>query len=315
MAAAVKSLRLRSGAKINLGLAVGGRRPDGYHELVTLYQTIDLWDELSIARSPRRGVRVSCSDRSVPRDGTNLVARAHAALDAATGRLPGVAVHIEKRIPAGGGLGGGSGNAAAALVGLDRMFGLQLGIARLAAIGASLGSDVPLFLAGGLSLGLGRGERVVPLPDLARRRWVVLANPGQHVATPEVFARLARARRRGLTPPDTAGTIFALLLERGMGGESLSALENDLALPARELVFGYDRLVTQLRDCGAELAVLSGSGATVFGLFGSGRVARAAARSVVADRVDVVRTVSRRDYWKRLLPVGEPRDGPEGPAA
>ena len=186
-----RNLRLRSFAKINLGLEVLGVREDGYHELRTLFQTIDLADEI-VLRPARRGVSVACDHPLVPKDATNLAARAAELLRGyAQGRRRESRSEIKKRIPVGGGLGGGSSNAAAVLLGLDRLWKLGLGPDGLHRLAARLGADVPYFLLGGTALGLARGDEVYPLRRQIRGH-VVLVDPGIHVSTARVFAPAGR---------------------------------------------------------------------------------------------------------------------------
>ncbi len=179
---------LRSFAKINLGLAIGPPRADGFHALTTLYQTIDLHDRVRVAarRAPCTRIELTTNDARVPTNPTNTAWRAVARALAELDLTAEVEIHIEKRLPVQGGLGAGSGNAAAALLALERELGLRLpGPVRLG-IAAHVGSDVPLFLLGGTVLGLGRGEEVYPLPDLPATECVV-AVPSIGVSTPAAF--------------------------------------------------------------------------------------------------------------------------------
>ncbi|MGH9510597.1 MAG: 4-(cytidine 5'-diphospho)-2-C-methyl-D-erythritol kinase [Terriglobales bacterium] len=178
---------LRSFAKINLGLCIGGLRPDGFHELLTVYQTIALHDIVRIEVKRGTGIEIRCQDARVPKDHSNtcskIVERAMDALKA-RGR---VIIHIEKRLPVQGGIGGASSNAIAALLGLQRALGKQLSGPEKLRIAADVGSDIPLFLIGGTVLGIGRGEQVYPLPDLPSFS-CVLALPNISVSTPQAFA-------------------------------------------------------------------------------------------------------------------------------
>ncbi len=181
------SITVRSFAKINLGLSIGRLRPDGFHGLRTVYQTIALHDMVQVRVVRGTGIEIRCEDAHVPRDGSNtcyrVVERAMAALKA-KGR---VVIEIEKRLPVQGGLGGASGNAVAALLGLERALKKQLSPAEKLRIAAEVGSDLPLFLVGGTVLGVGRGEEVYPLPDLPALACVV-ATPEIGVSTPKAFA-------------------------------------------------------------------------------------------------------------------------------
>ena len=182
------STRVRSYSKINLGLAIGPVRPDGFHGLTTLYQTLDLHDVVKVSAKRALATKISLTTNHpfVPRDGRNTAWRI---VERALGRLGVTAevdINIDKRLPVQGGMGAGSANAAAALVGLERELGVALpGVERLK-LAAEIGSDVPLFLIGGAVLGLGRGEQVVPIPDLPKT-WCVVAVPSMGVSTPAAF--------------------------------------------------------------------------------------------------------------------------------
>jgi len=178
---------VRSFAKINLGLCIGPTRADGFHELRTVYQTIGLHDVLQVSLGRGSGIEIRCKDPRVPTDSANtcyaMIERSMQALGA-KGR---VVIEIEKRLPVQGGIGGASGNAVAALLGLELALKKQLPAAERLRIAAEVGSDVPLFLIGGTILGVGRGENVYPLPDLPAMP-VVIASPGIGVSTPKAFA-------------------------------------------------------------------------------------------------------------------------------
>ena len=271
-------------AKLNLGLAVGRARADGFHDLATVFQSISLADTLRIEPrrrgftlamrfedvSARRGARLPQRPMvaAVPRGSANLVLRA-ARLLAERHRLAGGArLTLTKRIPAGAGLGGGSADAAAALVGLSRLYRLRLDPAALLALGGELGSDVPFALFGGTALGLGRGERLRRL-RLARPFRAVLAVPNWRVSTTGAFRRLDRGKY-GLTHP-TAKLRFL----QGLGREGISA-ERALRLGNTfEEVLGGRRseflsLCARLRRAGVEGPHLTGSGSAVFGIIPAG---------------------------------------------
>jgi 4-diphosphocytidyl-2-C-methyl-D-erythritol kinase len=204
------SVTLRSFAKINLGLAIGLARPDGYHALTTVYQTIALHDLVRVAarRAATTHIVLTSNDERVPSDARNtawkMVVRALAVL----GIAAEVEIHIEKRLPVQGGLGAGSANAAAALLGLERELGVALSADDRLRVAAEVGSDVPLFLLGGAVLGLGRGELVSPLPDLPAMPCVV-AVPEVGVSTPAAF-REWDARHSALTPDASADRLKRL---------------------------------------------------------------------------------------------------------
>ena len=273
-------LTLRASAKINVDLRIGARRSDGYHDLQTVLQTLDLHDTVTI--ESRRGPFALDGDAaSMPLDESNLVWRAASALWRAAGKPGdprGVRIRVTKRIPSRAGLGGGSSDAAAALVGLSRVWRLPVTLTTLMPVAASLGSDVPFFLVGGTALGLGRGERLYPLANRPRRH-VVVALPGFGVSTPNAYRWLAEDRLA--QPPDPARSTIA---QEGV---------NDLEGPVerRHPEIGAIRL--RLAAAGAELSRMSGSGSAVFGLFSSEQVARRAAAGLEREGCQVVRTRTR----------------------
>jgi len=293
-----RTLRVRSYAKVNLGLEVLGTRDDGYHELRTLFQTIDLHDDLVLRPRPR-GVSVRCAHPLVPCDRTNLAVRAAEDLRRYARVTGGVEIALTKRIPVGGGLGGGSSNAAAVLLGLDRMWRLGLGPAGLHPLARRLGADVPYFLLGGTALGLARGDEVYPLRHQIRA-WIVLVNPGLPVSTAGVFSRID-AR---LTPRENSNSIFHFVSREleGVGGYRL--LVNDLEEAAMEEAPALRDRVARIRDVlrgqGARVAALSGSGSSFFGLFGGAREARRAGAALETEGFPalVVRTLTLDQYRK-----------------
>jgi 4-diphosphocytidyl-2-C-methyl-D-erythritol kinase len=255
-------IAIPSFAKINLSLETLRERPDGYVELRTIFQSIDLRDDLRIAEAPRGEILVRCSDPALPQGEENLAGRAARLFLERTGIDRGVRIDIVKRVPAGAGLGGGSANAASALAGLDRLFGTRLGPEQLHPIAARLGSDVPFFLYGGTALGLGRGDEVYPLPDFPAAE-VLIALPPFRIATPDVYARVKRV----LTPREAGHTIwrFAPWMTADVPGYSfmINELEPAAAAGQESLPALRGRLV----ELGADEALLCGSGSAVFGLF------------------------------------------------
>jgi 4-diphosphocytidyl-2-C-methyl-D-erythritol kinase len=258
-------------AKINRSLRVLGVAADGYHEIRTVFQSIQLHDTLTIRRA-RGPFRLACSDPECPADRTNLVWRAAGAMWHAAGRRGSprdVAISITKRIPIAAGLGGGSSDAAAALRGLAAMW--RVDARRLPAIAASLGADVPYFLEGGTVLGLGRGDVLYPLLD-APRAWVTLVLPEFGVSTQDAYEWFDRDAPVARRPPDAAA--------RDTG--------NDLERPVARRHPEIARIVSALRRVGAVQAAMTGSGSTVFGLFGS----RAAAVRAVENLPHRIRLIS-----------------------
>jgi len=191
------SVRVRSFAKINLGLCIGAGRDDGFHELLTVYQTIGLHDVIRVSVGRGSGIEIRCADPRVPRDESNTCYRIAERVLAAMGVRRRVVIDIEKRLPVQGGMGGASSNAVATLLGLERALKKSLGAAERLRIAAEVGSDLPLFLVGGTVLGVGRGEQVYPLEDLPGTACVVVT-PEVGVSTPKAFAEWDR--RQGLKP-------------------------------------------------------------------------------------------------------------------
>lgn len=298
----MKALHLRSYAKVNLGLEVLGLRQDGYHELRTLFQTIELHDDIELR--PRRDgqVTVACEHPGVPRDDSNLALRAARELQRMAGERRGVDIRLEKRIPVAGGLGGGSSNAATVLIGLDRLWKLGLGPDGLQPLARRLGADVPFFLVGGTALGLARGDEIYPLlPQL--RAQIVVVDPQRPLSTPAVFKRLDAT----LTPRENGTSIFRFLSSYLAGRAAFGALVNELepaALQeAPDLRDQVARVRGILKQAGARCLSLSGSGATYFGLFdaAAGAVRGQAALEAAGFKAYRTRTVTydryRRGAW------------------
>jgi 4-diphosphocytidyl-2-C-methyl-D-erythritol kinase len=256
-----------SRCKVNLLLNILGRRPDGFHELETVMQPVGLTDLLHLDKAPV-GVTLTCSDPRLPTDDGNLVHRAATAFLAATGINDGVRLHLEKHIPMAAGLGGGSGNAATTLLGLNDLFGQPLAAARLTALAAGLGSDVPFFLQPHAALATGRGETIEPLPPLAALQGatLLLVHPGFGIATPWAYRELARFPAALAGRPGRARELVALLQTgdlRRAGAACYNALEAP-ALDKFPILALYQEF---LREQGAAATLMSGSGSTTFALF------------------------------------------------
>ncbi|MGQ9531691.1 MAG: 4-(cytidine 5'-diphospho)-2-C-methyl-D-erythritol kinase [Desulfotomaculales bacterium] len=259
-------IREAAQAKINLVLNVLSRRPDGYHEIASVMQTLALHDEVELT-GEGTGVRLTCEGLPVPCDETNLARRAALLLAARFGIRRGVRIRLTKRIPVAAGLGGGSADAAAVLRGLNRLWGLGLSPEELAGLGAELGSDVPFCVFGGTALVGGRGERVVPLPP-APPVDVVLFKPPFGVATAEVYRGLERI-------PGPSGAVEAMLAALREGNPALvgRCLVNDLESVTLRWHLELALLKERLRGPGVYGALLAGSGPTVFALVADRAVA------------------------------------------
>lgn len=303
---AAPGVRIEARAKLNLGLAVGPRRLDGYHELATVFQSISLADTLTVTSrsrgfslriryenaslcrrersgAGRQGGRSTSGPGRVPAGRANLVLRAAQLLATRLG-LPGGAVFtLTKRIPAGTGMGGGSADAAAAMVGLARLHGIRWSLAERLAIGAELGSDVPFALYGGTALGLGRGERLRRLRLAAPFRAVVAVSSWR-TDTARAFRALGR-RKYGLT-----GWPLNLRFAEALGRDAVTPnhalrLGNAFEKVLGEQRSGFLSLCARLRHAGAEEPHLTGSGSAVFGILPARFPARRAIRRFVGDEV------------------------------
>lgn len=282
---------VRSFAKINLGLEIVRKRPDGYHDIRTLFQTIALADEISLEAAPAGVLELVGDDPAVAWDTTNLVHRAASLLLDAGRAAGGARISVRKSIPAGRGLGGGSSNAAAVLLALDTMWGLGLGTEALAPLARSLGADVPFFLQGGMCLGEGIGDRLTPLPDLDPMA-CLLVFPPFPIPTPSIYAGVGAS----LTSPGKDSKIERFLESRDFG-----LLENDLERVIFRAYPELERWKSFFRGEGALVAQVSGSGSAVYGLFpdpASGEKARRRLPGTMDARLAA--TLPRRDYWAQL---------------
>jgi 4-diphosphocytidyl-2-C-methyl-D-erythritol kinase len=293
---ATRRVRLRALAKLNLDLRVLGKRPDGYHELRTIFQTISLADRLEIAFTPGRKTSVELQDALAIPD--NLVTRAvHLALEAmhVAGR---VEMRLTKRIPMGAGLGGGSSDAAAVLLALPVLAGRRLDLPKLSELAQQLGSDVAFFLLGGTAVGVGRGTELFPLPDGAAQNALVVA-PGVHVSTPQAYLDLSPR----LTSEAQQNKIFSF--QSQVWGRSVESLPRndfeDVVFPQHPSLAAIKR---RLLRAGATVVLMTGSGSAIFGLYPDRNRISVALQSLSAHKVFPVSFVTRSRYrrmWWRAL--------------
>lgn len=294
-------LTVRAHAKVNLDLRVLGTRADGYHELRTVFQSIELHDTLTCVE--RRGpFALKCRMPGVPTDDSNLVWRAAAALWQVLGRAGephDTVITIDKKIPMQAGLGGGSADAAAALVALARLWG-GAPLTLLREIAATIGADVPYFLSGGTALGLGRGEEIYPLVDLPQH-WIVIVRPPFGVSTAEAYGWHDEDRAAGLKETRELQVLPVPWPSRA--AQMINDLEPPVARRHPEIV----PLKAALREAGAVASVMSGSGSAVFGLFRSRVAAERAVKPLSrgGSRALVTRTIARADYERRSRPVAK----------
>ena len=271
-------------AKLNLSLDVTGRREDGYHDMLMVMQTISVSDRIDLELTPEPGIQASCNFHYVPSDGRNLAVRAaevylQAAAAAAPDRVPrpdekGVSIRMEKHIPVGAGMAGGSADAAAVLRGMNRLFGSPLNRQQLEELACRVGSDVAFCVAGGTQLAKGRGEILEDLPPLPPCR-IVVCKPGFSISTPELVRRLDEVNLR--RHPDTAGMLTALGNAdlREIGIRMYNVFED---VPDRRMRQAGE-IKSVLLDHGALGAMMTGTGSAVFGIFSDA----AAAERCAAD--------------------------------
>ena len=296
-----KSARLIAAAKLNLGLRVLYKRPDGFHELRTLFQSIALADWIDVRYAPSRSREVTLESELNIAD--NLIVRAADALLDETGKGGRVHFRLTKRIPMGGGLGGGSTDAAAVLLGLPALMGVRVPMDVLSRIGGALGSDVPFFLHGGRVLGLGRGTELYPLPD-GPAEPVLLVTPGFPISTPEAYRTLSA----GLADGAISTSAFEAEVWQSDGGRfyrgKRESLKNDFEGPAFGQFPELASIQRKLWATGASPAGMTGSGSTMYGVYENHEALAAAQVALKQWRTLRTATMSRvqfRKMWSKQL--------------
>ncbi|MCA1624327.1 MAG: 4-(cytidine 5'-diphospho)-2-C-methyl-D-erythritol kinase [Acidobacteria bacterium] len=288
-------------AKINWFLRIMGKREDNFHELCTVFQTISLADYLTFSEQDE--IVLICNDKKIPPGEANLVVKAAKFLQEKLGIKKGAKIYLEKNIPAPGGLGGGSSNAAVALCGLTKLWRIEIDFAELLEIGKNLGSDVPFFFYGGTALGAGRGTEIYPLKDLEEKH-ILIVTPNVNVSTAEAFAalnapHLTNKSSKSILPICRDFTNSLILRQ--------SKLINDFEAVVFKLEPEVEFAKKKLLDFGSQNALLSGSGASVFGIFDSEKSMQFAfeqIKSATKWRVFSVRTISR-SFYRNSLKVRE----------
>ena len=288
---------LPSFAKVNLYLRVIGKRDDGFHEICTVFQTISLHDR--IAFSAGDTIRLYCRDPRIPIDSRNLIVRAAEMLRERYSVRQGAKIRLEKRIPSPGGLGGGSSNAAVALIGLRRLWDLDISDDDLSSIGVELGSDVPFFFYGGTAIGTGRGEMIEPIADKVAGSMLVVT-PKKRVSTPKAYAAIGASNLTN----EASNRILRVCRNEA---ESLDPLHSVLINDFESSVFAafpeIGEVKRTLLDLGASNAVLSGSGASVVGIFDKEETRQAAIKALDIRstwRKFAVAAISRDEYREAL---------------
>ena len=304
-----RAATLRSFAKINLDLRVLHKRPDNYHELRTVFQTVSLSDTIRIRFVRARRTRLAIEGTiDIP---DNLVLRAAEAVLDATRISANITFELDKKVPLGAGLGGGSSNAATVLLALPILAGTTLPLAKLVDLGTALGSDVPFFLYGGTAFGIGRGTELYPLPDIPARP-VLLIAPDVHVSTAEAYGDLNRSALT-IAAPDTDTEAFRSLVwalaESGSTEDWKMLCTNDFERAVFRRHPVLQSIKRKLAKFGARPALMTGSGSALFGLFDSLAALESAARafttgSFVGTQIFRIAPLTRRRYrslWRRQL--------------
>jgi len=289
------SLDKQSPCKVNLLLNILGRRPDGFHELETVMYPVRLFDVLHFERADR-GVHFTCDQPTVPVDSTNLVCRAADAFIRRHDAGVGVRIHLEKRIPVAAGLGGGSGNAATTLIGLNELFGSPLAPDVLTDIAASLGSDIPFFLQNGPALGIGRGEKIQPLGDFPSLKGAafLLIHPGFGIATAWAYQSLKNFPSSLNGTPGRAQALISLLRTVDLK-EAGAAFYNSLEAPAFRKYPILESYQNFLRTNGAGAVLMSGSGSTTFAVAGS--------KGAAEELAEKFKSKFGESAWTAVVPI------------
>jgi 4-diphosphocytidyl-2-C-methyl-D-erythritol kinase len=239
-------------AKVNLGLRILAKRPDGYHEIESIMAEIPFCDILELTEAQHDSFEQT--GLTFPPDGKLNLCQQAVALLRQHATFPKVNLHLRKQIPVGAGLGGGSSDASYTLLGLNQLFDLGFSLSQLEAFAAQLGSDCAFFIKGGLQLATGRGERLTPIEALGQQKWLVLCNPGIHVSTAAAYAKVQ--------PNNSSPSLLEILQNEGISG-----LKNDFELSVFEQFPAIQALKNDLERAGAFYTAMSGSGSTVFALF------------------------------------------------
>lgn len=278
-----RSITLPARAKINLYLDILSRRDNGYHNILSIMQSVGLCDTVTLTRLQKgSGICLETDLAHLPTDRRNLAYRAAEKFADILGHIPDISIRIEKRIPMAAGLGGGSADAAAVLRGLDRLFGTNASRETLCALGASLGADIPFCIAGGAMVTRGIGEILTPCTGLRETQWLVVACGGEGISTPEAY-RALDDRYDGFACPREEGQHFAALQEALLSGSAediaphMYNIFEEVVLPTHSTA---GKLIDTMKQSGALAAMMSGSGPSVFGLFAGEEDAREAAARI-----------------------------------
>lgn len=281
----INHMRAVTRAKVNLSLDVLRRRPDGYHEIETVLQTVDLSDELDIEFYEKNTVSLTCSDPSIPTDETNLCHRALVAMRRFTRQPLGARIHIRKNVPSGAGLGGGSANAAGVLLAVNRALGLDLPMSSLESVAAGLGSDIPFMLYGGTMLARGKGEKLTRLESI-KRGFFVIVKPPINVSTAWAYEHFSFAltKRRARINLKTLSAVLARFPEATL---SFRNAFEDVVCPAHPVIAGVLNELLSAQPC---FASMTGSGSALYAVFRS-----------EAEATDIAERFSARGFFNSVV--------------
>jgi 4-diphosphocytidyl-2-C-methyl-D-erythritol kinase len=300
----ISTLTLPAFGKINLSLRVLGKREDGYHELDTIFQAVSLHDTIRISAIASSEIVFSCDDRSLPADSHNLVVRAATALRNQVNPKKGARIRLEKRIPSHAGLGGGSSDAAATLVGLTRLWELGTSQQELSELAARLGADVPFFLSGGTARGTGIGDHIEPLED-APEMFLLIVKPNANLSTADAYKAL---KKPALTSSNSKTILSSSEAKEFFDSSSFASLQNDFEAIAFALEPEIERAKAALLKAGAGASLLAGSGSAMFGIFDSEDAQRRAIQAIELEagwRVFPCKTVGRKQFQAALYSESE----------
>lgn len=294
------TFQLPSFCKINWNLRVLGKCDDGFHELCTIFQTVSLYDRITF--SENENISLECSNEKIPIDENNLIIKAATLLQNSFDISKGVKIYLKKNIPSPGGLGGGSSNAAMALLGLAKLWNLKISFSDLLNFANQIGSDVPFFLYGGTALGTGRGTEIFPL-DQIEEKFILIVIPNEFVSTAEAFSRLGATNLTNFE----SKRILPICRNEATGFDlRQSSLKNDFESSVFSFAPEIKRVKETLLELGAIKALLSGSGASVFGLFDTEETRQTAQKALEVEfnwRSFAVATISRNEYREALKTV------------
>jgi 4-diphosphocytidyl-2-C-methyl-D-erythritol kinase len=297
------TLTLPAFAKINLSLRVLGRRPDGYHEIDTVLQTISLHDTISVTLTKGAEVFLSCDDRTLPEGPDNLVYRAAQSMQTRFAPGKGVHIRLEKSIPAQAGLGGGSSDAAVTLMAIQALWEMPAGLPEILEIAGDLGSDVPFFFSGGAARGVGSGKHIAPLPDVPGQ-FLLVIKPNASVSTADAYRAL---KARSLTSAEAKTILSSSHWSEVSNSSDSNELQNDFEPVAFALEPEIERAKVALMNAGAKTVLLAGSGSAVFGIFDSEDAQARAIAAIELEtgwRVFPCRTLGRDSYRRAMGTAG-----------